>query len=140
MLASITATRLGISNEPTSKEIENNIIRCAQFLQELRDKINKSIRVFSCYRSPKVNKAVGGSKTSAHMQGLAVDFEVTGMSNKELAEYIRDNFTDYDQIILEFPPGGWVHVGIATETSNRKQNLTAKKKNGKTVYSSGFKE
>jgi hypothetical protein len=137
MLVSNTATRKGISNEPDSPGIEENILKSAKFLQLVRDKLGKPIRVLSCYRSPAVNKAVGGSKTSAHMKGLAVDIQVDGMSNKALAEFIRDNF-EYDQIILEFPPNGWVHVGIKTFTAKRMQLLTASKVNGKTVYTTGL--
>lgn len=145
MLVSSTAKQLGLSNEPHSEEIEENIWKTAMFLQRVRDEIAKAgnkhpaIRVYSCYRSPEVNKAVKGSKTSAHLQGLAADIVVDGWMPVRLAHFIADNF-DYDQVINEF--GEWVHVGIATGQCARKQMLTAVKeeKNGKmvTVYKRGF--
>lgn len=137
MLVSNTATRHGISNNPESLEIEINILKSAQFMQSVRDKVEKPIRILSCYRSPRVNRLVGGSRNSAHMKGLAIDFICPGLANKELAKIIQDNFK-YDQLILEFPPNGWVHVGIATATANRNQELTATKVNGKTVYNQGI--
>lgn len=137
LLVSNTATRLGLSNEPASAEIEANLLKTAQFLQEIRDKLGKPITVLSVYRAPSVNKAVGGSKTSAHMKALAADIQVDGMANRDLALFIAKHF-EYDQLILEFPPNGWVHVGIPTEHSKRGQMLTALKVNSVTHYQSGI--
>ena len=86
---------------------------------------------------PDLNKAIGGSERSQHCKGEAVDIEVPGTSNYEVAKYIRDNL-DFDQLILEFytpgiPDSGWVHVSYKSE-GNRKQVLTALKEDGKTVY------
>lgn len=135
MLVSATAARHGISNEPTSDEIEANILKCAKFMQLLRNKLDRPIRILSCYRSPEVNRLVGGSKTSAHMRGLAIDFVVPGMDTKKVAEFVVNNFK-FDQCIYEF--GSWVHVGIATDKSQRQQVLTARKSGGKTVYLTGI--
>lgn len=137
LLISNTATRLGLSNEPTGHEIEENLIRTAKYLQTIRDKLGKPIRVLSGYRSPAVNKAVGGSLTSAHMRALAVDMVSPSMDNRDFAEFIRHNF-EYDQLILEFPPNGWVHVGIPTTHHTRNEVMTAVKVYGKTVYKPGL--
>ena len=94
--------------------------------------------MLSVYRSPAVNKAVGGSKTSAHLLGRACDIQVDGMDNKELAAFIRDNFHDASQIILEFPPNGWVHVEIPGKNRGVNTYLTALKRDGKTVYITDF--
>jgi zinc D-Ala-D-Ala carboxypeptidase len=137
LLVSSTATRLGISNQPDSIEIEENLMKMAKFLQQVRDKLGKPIRILSVYRSPAVNKAVGGSKTSAHMKALAADIVVPGMSVKALCEFIKNNF-EYDQVIYEFGESGWCHVGIANNGKKRLQLLTAQKVGGKTVYKSGL--
>lgn len=140
MTRSESGTRHGISNEPATAEIKGNIVHTAHELQKLRTALNKPIRVFSCYRSREVNKLVGGSLTSAHMLGLAADIYCPELSNAELANFIAARF-EYDQIILEFPPGGWVHWGIKPVAGRcRSQQLTALKRNGKTCYENGFNE
>ena len=70
-------------------------------------------------------------------KGQASDFEIFGISNKELADYIDQNL-DYDQLILEYwnesdPNSGWVHCSF-TLNGNRKQYLRAYKENGSTKY------
>ncbi|MGZ8220316.1 MAG: D-Ala-D-Ala carboxypeptidase family metallohydrolase [Methylobacter sp.] len=147
LLRSNTAMRLGIKNEPDSDELEQNILNTALFLQRLRDKLQAvekeplKIRVYSCYRSPELNRAVGGSKSSAHMKGLAADIVADDWTPMQLATFIRAHF-EFDQLILEFPDkngGGWVHVGIPTLTEpSRHAVLTAKKINGETVYLHGL--
>jgi hypothetical protein len=110
-------------------------------LQPLRDALGKPINISSGYRSPDVNKAIGGSATSDHTRGQAADIEVAGMSNKDLAEHIRDNLK-FTQLILEFPSrndpsAGWVHV--AYDPKDLKcQVLTATRVNGRTVYTAGL--
>jgi hypothetical protein len=143
MLRSNTAIRRGIANTPESAEIEQNIANMAWFLQRLRNALSDHlgqptpISVLSVYRNPAVNKAVGGSRTSAHLRGQAADIEVKGMANKQLAQFIQLRFgEEIDQIINEFPPDGWVHVGLADKP--RKQLLTAVKFNGKTHYKVGL--
>ena len=87
--------------------------------------------VNSGYRSPELNEAIGGSEESQHCKGEAADIEIPGVSNKELAEWIRDNLS-YDQLILEFyngvdPRSGWVHVSYVDDKTNRKSTLTINK-------------
>lgn len=110
---STTATARGIDNTPTP-EIKANLERLVQkVLDPLREKYGKPITVNSGYRCPELNKAVGGSKTSDHMNGFSVD--ITASIKKEnaiLFQIIKDNF-DFDQLIWEkgnseYPD--WVHV------------------------------
>tara|TARA_R110000822_G_scaffold303503_1_gene428194 strand:+ start:289 stop:747 length:459 start_codon:yes stop_codon:yes gene_type:complete len=135
-----TATRNGISNVPSALVIEKLQDLVTNILQPLRDKFGTVI-VTSGYRSPEVNKSVGGSTTSHHCFGYAADFEVLGMDNKELAVYIRDNLT-YTQLILEFytdgqPESGWVHCSY--DAADLKcQTLTARRVNGRTKYDNGI--
>jgi zinc D-Ala-D-Ala carboxypeptidase len=110
-------------------------------LQPLRDHYGVGIKVNSGYRSPDVNAAVGGSRTSDHCKGQAADIEIAGIPNATLAQYIKDSL-QYTQLILEFytpgvPDSGWVHVSY--DSNNLKcQALTATKKDGKTVYLNGL--
>ena len=96
-----TAKAKKLDNTPTEIEYNNMKNLCENVLQPLRDALGKPIRVNSCYRGKQLNEAVGGSKTSQHCKGQAADIEIIGMSNYDLACYIRDNF-DFDQLILEF--------------------------------------
>jgi len=141
MTKSETALRKGMPNEPTEDDIANLKLLAEKVLQPLRDLSGVGIKVNSGYRSPDVNAAVGGSRTSDHCKGQAADIEIAGIPNATLAQYIKDSL-QYTQLILEFytpgiPDSGWVHVSY--DSNNLKcQALTAVKKDGKTVYLNGL--
>jgi hypothetical protein len=135
------ATRLGLDNTPALQIIENLEALVENILQPVRDKFGPVV-VTSGYRSPEVNKAIGGSATSDHCKGQAADFEVLGKDNRELAIWIAENM-QFTQLILEFykpgvPDSGWVHCSYDPGNLKR-QVLTAERVNGKTVYSTGIK-
>ena len=114
MIKSQTALRKDIDNEPGEEEIENLKSLCENVLQPVREYYGKAVRVNSGYRSPELNSAIGGSKTSDHCKGMAADIEINGVANAELAEWIEKN-CEFRQLILEFytpgiPDSGWVHV------------------------------
>jgi putative chitinase len=138
MTVSPTAKRLGLSNQPTAEHIENMRYCCEKILEPVRAKFGP-VTINSSYRAPAVNKAVGGSKTSQHVNGQAIDFEVKGVDNKKVADWVADNL-EFDQVILEFytagdKNSGWVHASIKKEGGNRRQRLIAKKsKAGGTQY------
>ena len=138
MTVSPTAKRLGIPNTPTAEHIENMRYCCEKILEPVRAKFGP-VTINSSYRAPLVNKAVGGSKTSQHVNGQAIDFEVKGVDNKKVADWVADNL-EFDQVILEFysagdKNSGWVHASIKKEGGNRKQRMIAtKSKAGGTVY------
>jgi len=134
MSRSATAIRLGIDNTIPTDLIENARLVC-HALEKIRAYYARPIKVTSCYRSPALNKAVGGSKTSDHCEAQAVDFEVVGVPNVEVCQAIPDILGSFDQIIYEFGPEGWVHLGIG---GIRLEKLTAVKENGKTVYKRGI--
>ena len=141
MTKSDTAARKGIENTPTDQHKESMKLLCDKILQPVREHFAKSVRVTSGYRSEALCEAIGSSKTSQHAKGQAADFEITGIDNKELAEWIIDNL-DFDQIILEFytegdANSGWVHCSYKMH-DNRKQVLRASRKDGKTHYSKGL--
>lgn len=140
MTASQTAVRKGISNNPSEDHMNSLKALCENVLQKVRTHFGKSVRITSGYRSPELCEAIGSSKTSQHAKGQAADFEITGIDNKVLAEYIIDNL-DFDQIILEFytdgdPNSGWVHCSYKDD--NRKQVLRASRVDGKTRYTNGL--
>lgn len=136
LLFSQTAIQYDIDNEPENDEIEHNLIRTAWQLQLLREEIGQPIIINSGYRSSHLNRVIGGSKTSAHMKGLAADIRTLHYTPLELARIAAETLKDYDQIIHEF--GRWVHIGFAD--APRGQLLTAMKENNKTVYKHGLLE
>ena len=141
MIKSETALRHDMDNTPGEKEIGNLKLLCEKVLQPVRDHFGKGVKVNSGFRHPDVNAKVGGSRTSDHTRGQASDIEIPGVPNAELAEWIKDNL-EFRQLILEFytpgvPDSGWVHVSYVAE-DNKKEVLTANKKDGKTVYLPGL--
>lgn len=137
---SATATKLGIDNTPDEEHLNNLQVVVDEIAQPLRDHFGKPVRINSGYRSPALNDAIGGSKKSQHSKGEAIDLEIDGVSNMEVAGWITEN-CDYDQVILEFynpaegPNSGWVHASCKADLSqNRKRNLIALKDGNKTVY------
>jgi len=141
MVKSDTALRHDMDNTPGENEIENLKRLCEQVLQPVREHFKTGVKVNSGFRHPEVNAKVGGSKTSDHCKGQAADIEIPGIPNADLAVWIMENLT-YTQLILEFytpgvPDSGWVHVSY-DPANLKKQNLTATKKDGKTVYLPGL--
>jgi putative chitinase len=137
-----TATRKRIDNTPNAQHAQNLKNVCEKILEPVRNHFGKPVRINSGYRGPALNAAVGGSSKSQHCNGEAVDFEIDGLPNPDLAKWVAEN-CEFDQIILEFydpkegPNSGWVHASYSAG-KNRKQKLTAVTVNGKTVYKPGF--
>jgi len=132
-----TAERKGIDNTPSAEHQENLKSLCEMILQPIRDHFGQVVSVSSGYRSQELCVAIGSSTQSQHAKGQASDFEIFGVSNKELADWIDENL-DYDQLILEYwkesdPNSGWIHCSFNTQ-GNRKQYLRAYKENGSTKY------
>jgi zinc D-Ala-D-Ala carboxypeptidase len=122
-------------------EIENMRLLCENVLQKVRNYYGMGVKVNSGFRHPLVNAKVGGSTTSDHCKGMAADIEIPSIANADLAQWIVDN-CEFRQVILEFytpgvPDSGWVHVSY-NPADNKKQVLTAYKKDGKTVYEPGL--
>jgi len=141
MTKSEIALRHGVDNTPTQAEVVNLKILCEKVLQPIRDHYGMGVKVSSGFRSKKVNTLAKGSKNSDHCNGHAADIEIPGVSNAELAKWIKENLS-YTQLILEFytagvPDSGWVHVSYI-QNNLKKQDLTAIKQNDKTVYLPGL--
>ena len=135
-----TALRQGLDNTPGQEHLGNATALFRNVVQPVRDHFGVTV-INSGYRGEALNKAVGGSSTSQHCKGEAVDIECPGTPNYDVAKWIEENL-DFDQLILEFytpgiPDSGWVHVSYKSE-GNRKSVLTAMKENGKTVYKPGL--
>jgi hypothetical protein len=95
------------------------------------------VKVTSGFRSPELCLAIGSSQNSQHAKAEAADFEVVGVDNCELADWIHREL-EWDQLILEFytpgePNSGWIHCSV-TEGMDRKQFLHAYRSEGKTKY------
>jgi len=135
-----TAKRKGISNEPTAEHLENLKTIAVEVFDKVREYFGVPIFVSSGYRSAALNKAIGGSSTSDHNLGRALDLDQdghgNGVTNKDVFNYIINNL-EFDQCIAEFPRANgdpeWVHVGYR-KGANRKQILVAYKEGGKTKY------
>jgi hypothetical protein len=130
MTKSQTALRRGIDNTPTPDKIEPLTMLCEKVLQPVRDHFDRPVTITSGYRSPELCMAIGSKPTSQHTKGQAADFEVPGVSNMEVAQWIADN-CEFDQLILECYTGGntgWIHCSYVHEP--RKELLTYDRTNG----------
>jgi len=126
--ASQTAARKGLNNQPPPELIPVLRNTANGIYEPLWYAADGQIRLSSFYRSPSVNAAVGGSKTSQHMAGEAMDLQATGdLTNLQLLELVRKTLKTWDQLINEYPnaqgEGAWVHVSLR-KVGNRKQELT----------------
>jgi hypothetical protein len=135
------AKRSGISNEPTAEHLENFKKLAEHIFEPIRNHFGKPIFISSGYRSEALNKAIGGSLTSQHCKGEAIDIDMDGttggVTNVMVFNYIKDNLP-YDQLILEFEQNRapqWIHVSYSSKGTQRKQILIAVKlPNGGTQY------
>ena len=132
--ASQTATRRGIDNTPP-RDVVDTLKRTALGLEAVRSLLMAPIIISSGYRSPALNKAIGGAKSSQHVKGEAVDFICPGFgSPKEVCEAIAGSSLQFDQLICEF--GQWIHISFTQ--SPRRQVLTATSFNGTVRYDLGL--
>jgi len=131
-----SAKREGIINMPTPEHYENLKVIAEKIFEPIREHFGVPIFISSGYRSEALNVYIGGSRSSDHSKGRALDLDMdgssSGVTNKMIFEFIKDNL-EYDQLINEFD-FGWVHVGYRLN-ANRKQTLRATKVNGKVQYS-----
>lgn len=138
LTVSQTAARKGINNDPPGEAITELRRLCDTVLQPLRDALGSPIVVSSGYRSPLLNRAVGGARESCHVHGRAADIMAPGVPVLQLCKRIVDLGLPYRQLIDEF--GAWVHVSIEpVGTTASRQTLTARRgRNGRTIYTAGL--
>ena len=133
-----TATRLGIDNKPNEKQLQNMVTVAEEIFEPLRTWVGGPIKINSFFRSPELNKAIGGSSKSQHCHGQAMDIDDTfgRATNAEMFDFIKENL-DFDQMIWEFGDNknpNWVHVSYVSPTENRRRCLKAYKENKITKY------
>ena len=133
-----TATRRRIDNTPSFEQLSRMKTLAKKVFEPVREYVGKPIRVSSFFRSVKLNKRIGGSASSQHCKGEAMDIQgMMGVTNAEIFHYIKDNLV-FDQLIWEFGNSkepAWVHVSYTTRRNNRKQVIVAyKNKFGRTKY------
>lgn len=135
-LKEMTRSSTGLPNIPGPAELAALTLLCERVLEPLRAHYGKPVRVTSGYRSLAVNTKVGGAKSSQHRKGEAADFTVEGVSNWEVANWLKDNL-DYDQLIYEFGEGGWLHCSYSA-TRMRNEELSAKRVGRSVKYLPGL--
>ena len=133
-----TAIRRGIDNTPTDDQLYFMEIVAEEVFEPLREWVGGPIKINSFYRCPELNTAIGGSATSQHCKGQAMDIDDTfgKATNAEMYNWIKENL-DFDQMIWEFGDDdnpNWVHVSYVSPEKNRNRCLKAYKENGKTKY------
>jgi hypothetical protein len=140
VIRSESAKRNGISNMPTEAHIANFRLLAEKVFEPIRLNFRCPINLSSGYRSVELNKCIGGSLTSQHCTGEAIDIDMDGtphaVTNKMVFNYIKD-YLEFDQLIWEFGTDDnpdWVHVSYESTGKQRKQVLKAYKQNGKTNY------
>lgn len=135
-IKSDTAKKHGLDNTPSTSEKENLKKLGINIYDKIYDNFNGNVKLTSVFRNEAVNKKVGGSSTSQHRFGQALDIQGTnGITNKQIFKYVKDNL-DYHQIIWEYGSKNepdWVHVGYKP-SGNKKINTRAVRVNGKTQY------
>lgn len=110
-----TAQARGIDNAPSPTHLAN-LMRLAATLEEVRAALGgMPILISSGYRSPALNRAVGGSSTSDHANGLAADFTCPRFGSvMQVCQVISISDLQFDQLIYEQGATEWVHLGIGT--------------------------
>jgi len=140
MTRSNTAKRLGIDNSPTETHLSNMRFLAERIFQPIREHFGVPIYISSGYRSRNLNRAIGGSQSSAHCHGLALDIDMDNrgseVTNRDVFDFVLNNL-NFDQLIFEHGDKDnpdWVHIGISIDYPNRGEVLRAIRRKGKTIY------
>jgi hypothetical protein len=136
LIKSDTAIRLNIDNNPNGDQIDKLKQLCEKVLQPVRDQFGR-VKVTSGFRSPELCVAIGSSVNSQHAKAEAADFEVLGVDNAEVADWIH-KYLETDQLILEFytpgePNSGWIHASYVPYNP-RRQYMHAYREDKKVKY------
>ena len=127
-LGELCKTKMGIENEPNEAQVEN-LKRVCQWLEELRRRWDKPIIINSGYRSPQVNRAVGGAANSNHLTGCAVDIRCLGVEQAlryatTLLDISDESKEDFDELLIEKSAKSiWVHFAVRPEGNRRQINV-----------------
>ena len=134
-LRELTKTKTKIENVPNEEQVAN-LKRLCKWLEKLRKRWNDlygegddPIIINSGFRSPEVNKAVGGVPTSNHLTGCAVDIRCVGMEQAlRYAAILLDisdlNKEDYDELLIERKRNViWIHFAVRPSGNRRRTNF-----------------
>ena len=134
-LGELTKTKTGISNVPNEEQV-NNLRRVCRWLEQLRRRWNNlygegddPIVINSGFRSPEVNKAVGGWAQSNHLTGCAVDIRCIGIEQAiRYATLLLDisdlNHEDFDELLIEQKAHViWIHFAVKPSCNRRRTNF-----------------
>ncbi len=130
-----TAKRLSIDNEPRKEHLENLQRLISNLIQPMRDQLG-AIRITSGYRSPTLNRAIGGSSKSQHCKGEALDLQFWKdgqMCNKEIFDWIIESGLDFDQMINEYDYS-WIHLSLRKKENRKSVLIAYKDDEGDTAY------
>lgn len=128
---SSTAKSMGIDNTPDGTQTEH-IVEVAKIIQEFRNFYGKPVRISSGFRCPLLNKMVGGSPTSSHMTGYAVDFMPLSPTHKavfqnEFLRFLMVRKPKFDQVIFEKPDEkgycSWIHIGLYSPKGEQRRQI-----------------
>ena len=140
LIASATARARGINNAPTERRIWDNLERVTRVAQKARSHFGVALNITSGFRSSALNTAVGGSTTSHHSQGHALDIQIgsrnpDGVTIVELFTFLHEHGI-YTELLLEeiCMGGGWVHLAVAP--GRESENVIGYKLRGRPVVSS----
>lgn len=136
------ALLLGLDNTPPPEHVAN-LRRLAAALEVVRSIYSRPVRILSGYRSEELNRAIPGAAVlSRHRDGLAADIQIAGVPPFNLARAIgQTDEIDVEQVVLEYPPDGWVHVAIhAPGVTTPRELLTAFRHPAGTQYMQGIRE
>ena len=136
---SATAKRFGLDNTPNEDQLQAMKFTAEKLFEPLRAYIGKPINVTSMFRSLIVNQKIGGSKTSQHMKGEAMDLVhySSEANNKTIFDFFYSEGIEFDQLIWEFGTKDcpdWVHVSIRRDGKNRGQVLRVYRVDGRSKY------
>ncbi|MBH9537889.1 D-Ala-D-Ala carboxypeptidase family metallohydrolase [Novosphingopyxis sp. YJ-S2-01] len=139
MTASQVAARQGIDNSAGPDEIAALRRLCERVLEPVRRHFDRPVIISSGYRSPALNRAIGGSAASQHSLGEAADFTIPGVPNIEVARWMETHL-NYDQLIYEFGPAGWIHVSYRQPFRNQELSAVRRRRFGRlgTLYLPGL--
>ena len=128
-----TAVRRNIDNTPNQQQIENMISLCENVMEPVRVHFAKPVTPSSGFRIEELNEAIGGSGTSQHCKGEAVDFTVNSTLLSDVYEWIiLKSGIEFDQVIYEF--SNWIHISHKKYGENRMRCTVAHKVASATKY------